>query len=377
MPEMATKRVNVMFAGGGTGGHLFPGIAVARELTRRHSQIEVIFVGSGKHLESRVLSNEGFIVEKIRTSGLVGKRIWNLMRGLVLIPVSFFDSAVVLYQRCPKIVVGLGGYSSGPVLMLASLCGFPTILLEQNIVPGLTNRLLSRLVSIAVVSSKFALRYFPRNGLVCGNPVRDSFFKAPRSEYSPSVARILILGGSQGSHAINKAMLEAASILARCSRPIHVTHQTGIKDVNFVADGYRAVGLNAHVDTFFDDVDRRMAEADLVVCRAGAMTLAELAASGRPAILIPLPNATHDHQYQNAVAVVKEGGAELIEQKKLSGSLLGNRIVALATDDEYRSSLATASRNLARPDATTNVVDCMEQYIPLGDQGLHGKVQKR
>jgi len=371
---MATKRVNVMFAGGGTGGHLFPGIAVARELKRRHSQIEVIFVGGGKNLESRVLSNEGFIVEKIRTSGLVGKRVWNLMRGIALIPVSFFDAAVLLYQRCPKIVVGLGGYSSGPVLMLASLCGFPTILLEQNIVPGLTNRLLSRLVNIAAVSSKLALRYFPRNGLVCGNPVRNAFFKAPRPEYSPAVVRILVLGGSQGSHAINKAMLEAAPILVRCSKPIHVTHQTGIKDVNFVTDEYRSIGLNACVDRFFDDIDRRMAEADLIVCRAGAMTLAEVAASGRPAILIPFPDATHDHQYQNAVAVVEEGGAELIEQKKLSGSLLGDRIVVLATDDEHRSALATASRKLARPDATTTVVNCMEQYISFGDQGLHGQL---
>ena len=196
----------------------------------------------------------------------------------------------------------------------------------------------------------------------------------PTPEYSPAVARILVLGGSQGSHAINKAMLEAAPILAECSRPIHVTHQTGVKDVNFVTDGYRSIFLNARVDTFFDDMDQRMAEADLIVCRAGAMTLAEVAASGRPAILVPFPDAAHDHQYQNAVAVVEEGGAELIEQKELTGTLLGTRIVAIATDDEYRASLAIASRKLARPDATTIVVNCMEQYISVDDQKLHSKV---
>ena len=367
---MATAPIHVLFAGGGTGGHLFPGITVARELTRRHSSVQAVFVGAGRALEARVMSSEGFALEQIRTGGLVGKSLGGLARGLLLIPVSLFDAASLIRRYSPGLVVGLGGYSSGPLVLWAALRGLPTMLLEQNSVPGATNRLLGRVVRAAAVSSEAALPFFGSTGFVAGNPVRPGFFDAPRPERSPARLQVLVIGGSQGAHAINVAMVKAARTIAAASRPIRITHQAGENDLKLVRDGYRDAGLSARVEPFFEKMDREMAIADLLVCRAGATTLAELTAAGRPAILVPFPHATHDHQRHNAAVVADAGAAEVIDQADLSGPRLGALVVALALDDARRAALSAASRRLAKPKATAVIVDRMERLLALdGDDG--------
>lgn len=356
-------RVCVLFAGGATGGHLFPGLAVARELLRRRPQARIVFAGTGNALETREVGRAGFGLERIRTRGLVGQSPGSLLRGLALAPLSLLDAAALLRRLSPGLVVGLGGYSSGPIVLWAAVRGLPTMLLEQNAVPGVTNRLLARFVRASAVASEAALASFSGNGFVSGNPVRAGFFAAPDPARAPARVRVLVIGGSQGAHAINVAMAAAAAAIAASPRPIHVTHQSGARDVEIVREGYRAAGLAARVEPFIGEMEREMAAAHLIVCRAGATTLAEVAAAGRPAVLVPFPHATHDHQRRNAAAAAAAGAAEVIDPRALSGRTLGARIVALAADDARRAALAAASRRLARPEAAQVVVDRIERLI--------------
>ena len=357
--------VRILFAGGGTGGHLFPGIAVASELRRRHPAAQVVFAGSGKALEARVVERAGFAVDHIRTRGLVGQSAGSLLRGLALLPVSMFDAAALIRRHAPGLVIGLGGYSSGPIVLCAALRGLPTMLLEQNAVPGVTNRLLARVVRAAAVTSEATLPYFAGRGFVSGNPVRAGFFAAghPNGEPESDEVRVLVVGGSQGAHAINVAMVAAAGAIARSPRPIRLTHQAGERDLELVRAGYRAAGLAARVAPFLEEMDREMAAAHLVVCRAGATTLAELAAAGRPAVLVPFGRAANDHQRRNAAAVEAAGAAEVVDERELSDTALGARVLALVADDGRRAALAAASRKLARPDAAGAVVDRMESLL--------------
>ncbi|HXW07272.1 MAG TPA: undecaprenyldiphospho-muramoylpentapeptide beta-N-acetylglucosaminyltransferase [Vicinamibacterales bacterium] len=348
--------LRVLIAGGGTGGHLYPGIAVARELRRRHPDATVTFAGTARGLEARVVPNEGLPLDLLRSAGLKGKSPIAIGRGLALLPLSGLDAWRILSRRSPDLVIGVGGYSSGPVVLAAALRGIPTLLLEQNAVPGLTNRLLGRVVSAAAVSFESTVSYFGRRAFVTGNPVRPEFFGS-----GPAVVGgrpgILIFGGSQGAHAINVAMVEAAPRLAAHPGGMAITHQTGERDLEFVRDGYRKAGLAARVEPFLFAMDREMKAADLVICRAGATTIAELTASGRPAVLIPLPTATDDHQRKNALLLAEAGAAEVIDQKDLRGDLLGERIGALAEDSQRRTAMSAAARRLARPDAARAIVD--------------------
>ena len=367
---MSSVPVRVLFAGGGTGGHLFPGIAVASELRRRHPAAHVVFAGSGRALEARVVQRAGFALDHIRTRGLVGQSAGSFLRGLALLPVSMFDAAALIRRHAPRLVVGLGGYSSGPIVLCAALRGLPTMLLEQNAVPGVTNRILARVVRAAAVTSESTLPYFAGRGFVSGNPVRAGFFAAAASSGARKTdeVHVLVIGGSQGAHAINVAMVEAARAMAQSPRPIRVTHQSGERDLEHVRDGYRAAGLPARVAPFLEEMDREMAAAQLVICRAGATTLAELAAAGRPALLVPFARAANDHQRHNAAAVEAAGAVEVIDERELTGMSLGARIVALAADDSHRAVLAAASRELARPDAAAAVVDGMERLLAAGDE---------
>lgn len=361
----SSPAVRVLFAGGGTGGHLFPGIAVASELRRRHPGARIVFAGSGKALETRVVERGGFAVDRIRTRGLVGQSAVSLLRGLALLPVSMWDATALIRRHRPGLVVGLGSYSSGPIVLSAALRGLPTMLLEQNAVPGLTNRILARVVRAAAVTSEATLPYFADRGFVSGNPVRPGFFtvRGPDGDPESGEVRVLVIGGSQGAHTINVAMVEGAAVIAQSELPIRITHQTGERDPGFVREGYRAAGLPARVAPFYEEMDREMAAASLVVCRAGATTLAELAAAGRPALLVPFGAAANDHQRRNAAAVEAAGAAEVIDERDLSGPALAARIVALASDGDRRAALAAASRKLARPDAAAAVVDRMEALL--------------
>ncbi len=352
------KPLRVVIAGGGTGGHLYPGIAVARELLRRSPESVVTFAGTARGIESRVLPREGFALDLLRRAGLKGTSIAARLGGASLLPLSGVDAWRIVSRRSPEVVIGVGGFSSGPVVLVAALRGIPTMLLEQNAVPGVTNRALARVVQAAAVTFEPTAAYFGRRGFVAGNPVRPEFLAlgapAVRTAGPP---RILIFGGSQGAHAINVAMVEAAPRLAARPGRMEITHQTGQRDLGLVRDGYRRAGLEARVEPFLYAMDREMTAADLVVCRAGATTIAELTAAGRPAVCIPLPTAADDHQRRNAEVLAAAGAAELIEQKDLTGERLASTIAALAEDEARRVAMAAAARRLARPDAARVIVE--------------------
>ena len=351
--------LSILIAGGGTGGHLYPGIAVAREVIKRVPDATVTFVGTAAGIEARVIPREGFALELIRSAGLKGKSVASIARGMSLLPASAIDASQVISRRRPRVVIGVGGYSSGPVVALAAMRGIPTMLMEQNAVPGLTNRLLASLVSAAAVTYSESMSFFGRKAFVSGNPVRPEFFEEAYEQPSspPGAARVLVFGGSQGAHAINMAMVEAAPRLAAAAPRLAITHQTGERDVEVVRDGYLRAGLEARVEPFLFVMDREMKSADLVVCRAGATTLAELTAAGRPSILIPLPTATDDHQRRNAEALVAQGAARMIEQRELSGDRLAAEITALAADAGARLDMSRRARSMARPDAAQVIVD--------------------
>jgi UDP-N-acetylglucosamine--N-acetylmuramyl-(pentapeptide) pyrophosphoryl-undecaprenol N-acetylglucosamine transferase len=355
--------LRVVIAGGGTGGHVYPGIAVAEEIVARRPDAAVSFAGTARGLEARVVPKEGFALDVIRSAGLKGKGLRDRLRGAWLLPLGLADAWRLLSVRRPHVVIGVGGYSSGPVVLAAAVRRIPTLVLEQNAVPGLTNRWLARLVDAAAVTYPETLAFFGPKGFVSGNPVRRTVAAAlgrrAREAGGDRAAGVgvLIVGGSQGAHAINVAMVEAAAGLAASRLPLRVVHQTGARDLEMVRAGYRRAGLEAEVEPFFFDMGRRIEEADLMVCRAGATTLAELAAAGRPALLIPLPTATDDHQRRNADVLVHAGAAEMLLEPGLTGPVLAERVIALAGDAAARDRMGRAARALARPEAATLIVD--------------------
>jgi UDP-N-acetylglucosamine--N-acetylmuramyl-(pentapeptide) pyrophosphoryl-undecaprenol N-acetylglucosamine transferase len=357
--------LSVLIAGGGTGGHLYPGIAVARELKARVPDVRIAFVGTASGLESRVVPREGFPLELIRSAGLKGKAVLSIARGLALLPLSGWDAWKVISRTRPTVVIGVGGYSSGPVVSLAAVRGIPTLLMEQNAAPGVTNRLLAAAVKAAAVTYEESVSFFGDKAFVAGNPVRPEFFRSgvdSKGAYDehgspPEAARVLVFGGSQGAHAINVAMVEAAARLATAVPRVAITHQTGERDLEMVRDGYRRAGLEARVEPFLFAMDREMSGATVVVCRAGATTLAELMAAGRPSILIPLPTATDDHQRKNALALVRQGAALMIEQRELTGDRLASEILGLVGNDGARRQITKAVERMARPDAARIIVD--------------------
>src|SRR5262245_33957365 len=300
--------LRVVIAGGGTGGHLYPGIAVARELLARQPDAQISFAGTARGIESRIVPREGFELDLLRSGGLKGKSIADRLRGGMLLPVGVVDAWRIVSKRRPQLVIGVGGYSSGPVVMVAAVRGLPTMVLEQNAAPGLTNRLLAPLVRAAAVTFDSTAAFFGSKAFVSGNPVRPEFLATagPIEESAhddqASVARVLVFGGSQGAHAINMAMVEAAPRLAAVGSHLRLVHQTGERDVEMVRTAYREAGLQADVEPFLYDMGRQLGHADVVVCRAGATTLAEITAAGKASILIPLPTATDDHQRRNAEA---------------------------------------------------------------------------
>ena len=336
---------------------------MARELASRVAGVTISFAGTSTGIEARVVPAEGFALDLIRSGGLKGKSLGDRIRGAALLLPGLADAWRLLSRRRPNLVIGVGGYSSGPVVLVAALRRVPTMLLEQNAVPGLTNRLLAPLVRAAAVTYESTTTFFGPKAFVSGNPVRPEFLKPagpltePSADGSSQVARVLVFGGSQGAHAINMAMVEAAAELAARVPNLRLTHQTGEPDVELVRAAYDKAGLTADVRPFIDDMGRQLGRADLIVCRAGATTLAELTAAGKPALLVPFPSATDDHQRKNAEALGAVGAAEVLLQRAMTGRVLADRIVALVADDDARARMSAAARAMARPGAATAIVD--------------------
>ena len=358
MPE------TLMIAGGGTGGHIYPAIAIAREYLARNPQRKVVFVGTERGLEKTIVPKAGFPLEFISVGGLKGKGPGELAKNLVRLPLGFIQAFRLAGRYQPNVVLGVGGYSSGPVLIAAWMRGVPTIIHEANAFPGLTNRVLARFVRAVAVAYGEALQRMKRpDGVITGNPVRREFFEA--GNWQPVTGnrrRLLIFGGSQGSRILNDAMTGALLFLAKLKDAIDIVHQTGPNDLERVKAAYAAsVFASARVVPYLDPIVNEIAAADLIVCRAGAMTLGELAAVGRGAILVPFAAATNNHQEMNARVVEKAGGAIVITEAELQPEKLAAAITTALSDPERTRRMGAAARTLAAPEATKKIGDYIEQ----------------
>ncbi|MFL6256689.1 MAG: undecaprenyldiphospho-muramoylpentapeptide beta-N-acetylglucosaminyltransferase [Pyrinomonadaceae bacterium] len=354
--------MRVLIAAGGTGGHIYPGIAVAKELMRRDASSAVRFVGTAKGLENRLVPQAGFELSLIESAGLVNMGLAARVRGLLVLPKSFVGARRLIKEFRPDVVVGAGGYVSGPVLLTAALMRVPTLVMESNAVPGFTNRRLARFVDAAAVSFEAALPYFGGKAQVTGNPVRREFFEAPAKRRDPAHFSLLVFGGSQGARAVNEAVTAALPHLEARRGVLRVTHQTGKLDFEKVRDGYAAAGWSdADVREYIDDMVSAFAAADLIISRAGATTSFELMAAGKAALMVPLPGQLE--QRRNAEVMQEAGAARMILQSELSGERLAREILELVEDPDRVTRMEQAARKLARGDAAAAAVNLMEKLV--------------
>lgn len=365
--------MRVLIAGGGTGGHLFPGIALAEEVVTRHPQNDAIFVGTARGLEARVVPQYGFVFEAIKSRGLKGMGLFKLLVALLLLPFSFFSAMGLLLKYRPDVVVGVGGYSSGPVVLSAWLMRIPTAIQEQNALPGFTNKVLGRFVKAIFVSFKESMGAFPsKRTFLLGNPIRRGLlenFLRPKTPHERFT--LLIFGGSLGARGINTRVLEALPFLTDIKDEFRIIHQTGKDDVELIEQGYAAHHFAAEVREFIDDMASAYLGADLVLCRAGATTLAELSVCKKPSILVPFPHATDDHQTVNAQALVNAGAAVMFQEPELTGEKLAAAIRELKGDPSRLAKMEKAAGNLGRPEAAREIADvlqqlCLEKWGALG-----------
>lgn len=359
----------VIVAGGGTGGHLFPGIAVVEELRRRNPDLEVLFVGTERGIEARVVPAMGEKLETIDVTPLKGRTFAQLLGSLAKLPSAWGRAVSILRQHRPDVVLGVGGYASGPMLVAAATLGIPCALLEQNAHVGLTNRVLAKVVGRAYLSFEETRATFGSAARVVGNPVRRAFVDAARAAlvdprgFDARARRILVIGGSQGARALNQIVPEALAGLELGARGVQVVHQTGAAMRDEVAAHYARLGVEAEVVPFIDDVARAYASASFVICRAGASTLAELAAIGRPAILVPFPFAADDHQARNAESFAASGAAVCIREAQLDARSLAEAARGLLDDPERRRAMAARARERGRPDAAATIVDDLVAWL--------------
>ena len=348
--------MRVIIAGGGTGGHVYPGIAVAKEIMRRNSQAKILFVGTEKGLESKVIPQEGFQLQTITISGIKGIRGLRRLGSLLKIPVSVWESFRIISRFKPRLVIGVGGYSSGPPVLVAALLRIPILLQEQNAIPGLTNRLLARFAGRVATSFPESQNFFGKKATLTGNPVRREF-RQSKANIPEDRFVIVILGGSQGARAINQAVIQSLDYLKSELGRLKFIHQTGESDYDEVSEAYVRYVVDHEVRPFFYDMPNQYLRADLLISRAGATTLAEIALSGKASILIPFPHATDNHQQKNAESFANAGAAEMILQKALSGKLLADRIQFYLNHLEELQQMAERSLRFGRPDATERIVD--------------------
>jgi UDP-N-acetylglucosamine--N-acetylmuramyl-(pentapeptide) pyrophosphoryl-undecaprenol N-acetylglucosamine transferase len=349
----------MLIAGGGTGGHLFPGIALAEEFTTRHPRNTVLFVGSKRGLEARVVPAAGFALQTISARGLKGKSLVDFLRGLLLLPRAFVESWRILSRFRPEVVVGVGGYASGPVVFTAWLRRIPTAVQEQNALPGFTNRVLGHFVQAVFISFEEARSAFPAEKThLVGNPVRrkllDNYL---RSKSAHDRFEVLVLGGSLGAHGLNGRVLEALGFLQDLRDAIDFVHQSGLADVEQVRKGYQALGFRAEVVDFIEDMSAAYARASLVVCRAGATTVAELAICKKASVLVPFPGASDDHQAVNARALVAAGAAVMFREAELTGERLASTIRELYRHPEQLERMGRQAGLLGRPEAARELAD--------------------
>lgn len=343
--------MRVILAGGGTGGHVIPALAIAREL-RDHHGADVLFIGTSRGLETRLVPAAGFPLKLVEVGQLKNVSLATRVRTMLALPRALFRAASLVREFRPGVVIGVGGYASGPGMLAAALAGVPTLAFEPNYVPGLANRLVSPMISAAAVQFPQTGRAF-RKHVVTGIPVRPEFFRLP--ERAGGAPTLLVFGGSQGARAINRAVVEALPGLRERVPDIHVIHQTGERDYDESQAAYLHSGISAELHRFIDDMPATFARADLIICRSGASTVAEVAAAGKPAIFIPFPRAADDHQLRNAEALARDGAALLIRESDLSRERLIDTVASLLGDRERLAAVGAAARAHAYPDAAARI----------------------
>jgi UDP-N-acetylglucosamine--N-acetylmuramyl-(pentapeptide) pyrophosphoryl-undecaprenol N-acetylglucosamine transferase len=341
----------VLIAGGGTGGHVIPALAIAREL-KSHHNAEVMFVGTARGIENRLVPQAGFELKLIKVGALKNVSLLTRLRTLFDLPLAILNSRKIIRTFKPDVVIGVGGYASGPAMAAAVLSRISTLAFEPNYVPGFANRAVGRRVSAAAVHFTETQRYF-RNSRVVGVPVRQEFFTAA----APDAARptLLVFGGSQGAHSINAAITAAMTEVHRQLPQVRVIHQTGERDYNETQAAYARAGISAEVSAFIDNMPQAFARASLLVCRSGASTVAEITAAGKPAIFVPFPRAADDHQRRNAEAIAAAGAAVVIADAELTPQRLARTIVELLSDRSRLQQMSEKAKSMAHPDAAAQV----------------------
>ncbi len=343
--------MRAILAGGGTGGHVIPALAIAIELKKAYAA-EVLFIGTARGIEKRLVPAAGYPLKLVRVGALKNVSLMTRAKTAFDLPRALWDASRMLNEFAPDVVIGVGGYASGPAMLAAILKHIPTLAFEPNVVPGFANRMVAHFVSGAAVHFEETAKYF-RHAEVTGVPVRHAFFEIPAKR--GGLPTLLVFGGSQGAHAINQAMIRCLPELQRQAPGIHILHQTGERDYNDALEAYSAAHNSAEVFKFIEDMPAAFARADLVVCRSGASTVAEIAAAGKPAIFVPFPRAADDHQRINAEALANQGAAVVVEELKLEGVWLAETISTLLQDQPRLQRMSAAARSLAHPNAARDI----------------------
>lgn len=354
--------MRILMAAGGTGGHVMPALSVAHAIRDMDAKAEILFVGTPEGMENDLLAGTDFSLEVMRVKGLKGKGWFEKVRNLLYLPGAFFASWKILRRFSPQAVFGIGGYASGPILLLASVLGRKTAILEPNAVPGFANRFLSRFVGRVFVAFEEALKQLPKSkSVVSGNPIRKEILEVSPPATNKTSKGILVFGGSQGAQRINEAVMDMLSSVVAKQWSCHFIHQTGVSDVERVTKAYQKHGIEAEVQPFFSNMAEAYRKADLVVARSGSSVL-EIAACGRPAILVPYPYAADDHQHANARVVERAGCGMIIENHLLTGETLFAAVSKLLGDDDKFQEMSRATHTLRFDRAAQTIASQLHQW---------------
>src|SRR5215467_7245808 len=357
--------MRAILAGGGTGGHVIPALAIANQLKEQYSA-EVLFMGTARGIENRLVPAAGYPLQLVRVGALKNVSLTTRLKTAFDLPRALWDAGRMLNEFAPDVVIGVGGYASGPAMLSAVVKHIPTLAFEPNVVPGFANRLVAHFVSGAAVHFEETAKYF-RHGEVTGVPVRQAFFEIPPKR--GGTPTVLVFGGSQGAHAINQAMIRCLPVLQREAPGIHIIHQTGERDYNDALAAYKPLGEAAEVFKFIEDMPGAFARADLVVCRSGASTVAEIAAAGKPAVFVPFPRAADDHQRRNAEAMEQAQAAVVIEETRLDEVWLVDTLAALLEDPARLGRMSQAARAMGRPNAAKDIAELAAKVAGIENGG--------
>src|ERR1700720_4149881 len=359
-PYTQAAAMKLLIAGGGTGGHVIPALAIAQEWLSRGKEREVVLVGTERGIEMKLVPQAGLPLETLRVAGLKGKGGATLLKNLAMLAPAMLDARRVLRKHKPVAALGVGGYAAGPMLLATWLGRVPNVIFEPNAEPGFTNRVLARISTRIATGYEVSAREWGKKAVVTGCPVRSEFFSiSPRRPGKPF--RLLVTGGSQGALPINRVFVDAMDRLAARKNELAIVHQTGERDYNAVRTAYARREINAEVVPFLINMAERFAWADGIICRAGAITAAEIAAAGRAAIFIPFGRATDSHQLRNAQEMARAGAGRVITEAELTGERLSKEIFALLDSPEQIERISMAARTLSWPNATRDIVNLIEQ----------------